>query len=64
MEEKTREEIEKWVKERKYVVAIRPDYPLENRIELILNTVEYIEKGLELVLRALLENEQDRRKNG
>ena len=55
MEEKTRDEIIKWLRERDNRVTLAKG-PVEEKIDLILDTVDYIEKGLELVLRALLEN--------
>jgi len=55
MEEKTRDEIIKWLRERDSRVTLA-EGPVEEKIDLILDTVDYIEKGLELVLRALLEN--------
>ena len=55
MEEKTRDEIIKWLRERDNRETLTKG-PVEEKIDLILDTVDYIEKGLELVLRALLEN--------
>ena len=53
MDEETRNEIVKWLRKRSFVRETIREGCLEDKIDAILDTVDFIEKGVELVLRAL-----------